>query len=90
MEQLTSLSLMWLSTLALIQAGVFMFSENDDSSIIKSYIAAWAKTLCVIGHFLVPGDTGEERKESLVAWAFVVLCVPGAIVVAGVVGRMAG
>lgn len=89
MEQRKNLAVLWLSILVVIQSGVFMLSASDGPPIIKSYIAAWANTLRAMGSFFAPRKAGEERKELLVVWALVALCVPGSFLVLGAVGRMA-
>lgn len=90
MEEMKNVAVTWLSILLLIQSGVFMLSASDGRPMIKSYFAAWAKTLRATGRFFVPGNNTEERKESLVVWAIVALCVPGAILVVDAIGRIAG
>jgi hypothetical protein len=90
MEELKNVAVGWLSILVMVQSGVFMLSASDGRPMIKSYFAAWAKTLCATARFFVPGKTSEERKESLVVWAIVALCVPGAILVVDAIGRIAG
>jgi hypothetical protein len=89
MEELKNVVAVWLSMLVLIQSVVFMFSSSDGRSFVNSYAAACAKTLRVLVRFFVPGRTIEERKAAMAIWAVVALCVPGAIMITDIVGRMA-
>lgn len=80
---------MWLSILELIQSAVLMLSANDGRSTLCSDIGARGQTLRAAARFFVPNMTAGERWKSMTAWAVVALCVPGAILVLDVIGRMA-
>lgn len=90
MEELMNVAVVWLSILVVIQSGMFMLSASNGRPMMKNYVAAWSNVLHATACFLVAGKTGEERKEALVVWVMVALCVPGAILVVDAVGRMAG
>lgn len=64
------------SLLLMVQSMIFIFSSGKSESIIADYGHAWVKTFRLAGCFLV-GSKGPGRKDAILAWVFLLLCIPG-------------
>jgi hypothetical protein len=89
MEQLVTLGWACLSILMAAQSTVFMFTmtSNNGTSVSKTYLASWAKTLRIL-MWLFMLDSAQERKKWLLALVWMALCMPGATLVFGTLSRM--
>lgn len=89
MEILQNIFVALLSVLMLIQSLVFIWSANDNLSIWTGYIASWGTTLHAVRCLFIAGRTINERRETVLVFGVMVLCVPGAVVVSYAVSQLA-
>lgn len=88
MDQITELGWACMMILMGVQSVVMLTMPlSDGTSILKTYVASWAKTLSILKWFFML-DSAQERQKWLLTSVWMVLCVPGAILLSSTLSRM--
>jgi hypothetical protein len=79
-----------LSILMPVQMMIFVVQPANEAPMWRSYMAAWRQTFSFVGraaHMLFVGNKAE-RKMSIAALLWAVLCIPGIVIVGHAINVM--